>query len=778
MPLGRHLYRRKKVQEGKAAMNEEAAAASLDGAGLGDSTERESPRRLPLNLNLNQDLDKSVGPDPIAKRHKPSSSYSYLCKCSGKENILPKPTCQGVGGFSAAFRRTLSSSFYPCDQTQTTEPVQITGAGNQSCLSSSSSVIDLDSGISLPQISRTSPSWPQNHRNPCPADLISFQSHSIESRLLSSSIRHGPGSGQDSGDTGVVDNDDADGLDLDFEPDTQFGAFMRLCSDEDTFIPHDPDPALVCPLCGLDISQFNQDSRQLHVNACLDNSEPQREIPPTDAKKQLLPSQSAHKPCVQYSAQVAGVAPVVEWLHRLGLGKYEAAFIQQEIDWDSLRFLTEEDIIAIGVTALGPRKKILQSLKELRERDNILIDQEDDGSAHTMDAAKKLHMNRLITEFFSCPISDGNKNLTSSRQQQLGKTQQLSCQGRVPVKNMLDGKRKDVPSWCSVPGTPFRVDAFQYLRRDCSHWFLTHFHIDHYQGLTRSFSYGKIYCSIITAKLVNAKIGISWDRLHVMPLDQKMNIAGIGVTCFDANHCPGSIIILFEPPNGKAVLHTGDFRFNEEMTRITALQACHIHTLILDTTYCNPQYNFPKQEIVLQFVIEAIQAESFNPKTLFLIGSYTIGKERLFLEVARVLHKKIYVSTAKLRLLECLELPPEDMRWFTLNELESHIHVVPMWSIASFKRLKQLSYQYAERFSLIVAFTPTGWTFGKGKKSAGAGRRWQQGTIIRYEVPYSEHCSFEELKEFVKFISPVNIIPSVNNEGEVSTKGMTTLLMS
>uniref|UniRef100_A0A0A9FV38 Uncharacterized protein n=1 Tax=Arundo donax TaxID=35708 RepID=A0A0A9FV38_ARUDO len=37
------------------------------------------------------------------------------------------------------------------------------------------------------------------------------------------------------------------------------------------------------------------------------------------------------------------------------------------------------------------------------------------------------------------------------------------------------------------------------------------------------------------------------------------------------------------------------------------------------------QYDFPSQEIVIQFVMEAIQAEAFNPKTLFLIGSYKIG---------------------------------------------------------------------------------------------------------------------------------------------------------
>ena len=72
-----------------------------------------------------------------------------------------------------------------------------------------------------------------------------------------------------------------------------------------------------------------------------------------------------------------------------------------------------------------------------------------------------------------------------------------------------------------------------------------------YQGLTRSFSHGKVYCSLITAKLVNMKIGIPWDKIQVLPLNKKISIAGIDVTCFDANHCPGSLIVLFEPPNGK-----------------------------------------------------------------------------------------------------------------------------------------------------------------------------------------------------------------------------------
>lgn len=77
------------------------------------------------------------------------------------------------------------------------------------------------------------------------------------------------------------------------------------------------------------------------------------------------------------------------------------------------------------------------------------------------------------------------------------------------------------------------------------------------------------------------------------------------------------------------------------------------------------------------------------------------GKERLFLEVARFLHRKVHVTAAKFRLLECLGFSQEDMQLFTLNPQESNIHVVPMWTIASFKRLKHMSNQYAVSMTII-----------------------------------------------------------------------------
>lgn len=624
-----------------------------------------------------------------------------------------------------------------------------------------------------------------------PSEGLGYLSNSIESRLL---LRSRGNCGLSVCENAAVklDQDAQERFD-DYQEagTTQLDVLLNLCcSSEGEEIETGDDMGvgdfISCPMCGADISSMSDELRQVHTNECLDKEQAHNHVdtpdsdhvmecpgqvlddPSTGAPVQVLDNSSCPPP-----GQMGHISPVLVWLHNLGLSRYEEVFIREEIDWDSLKWLTDEDLCKMGITALGPRKKIVHALSELRT----------EGSAEVNIPEKVAHKetkivtNKLITDFFPGFVGKVKKSCITGAQ--VGKTNSNDGNKRGGVKaNFSNKKLRDIPSWCSITGTPFRVDAFKYLRRDYFYWFLTHFHMDHYQGLTKSFCHGKIYCSLITAKLVNLKIGIPWEKIEVLPLNQKINIAGVDVTCFDANHCPGSIIILFEPPSGKAILHTGDFRFCEDMTKISSLQT-RVHTLILDTTYCDPQYDFPKQEAVVQYVLEAIQAEAFNPRTLFLIGSYTIGKERLFMEVARVLRKKVYVTAAKMRLLECLGMPKEDMEWLTLDERESHIHVVPMWTLASFKRLKHVSNMYMGRYSLIVAFSPSGWSFGKGKKSSpGTGRRWQQGTIIRYEVPYSEHSSFTELKEFVKFISPQNIVPSVNNHGPESATRMLSLLSS
>ena len=57
---------------------------------------------------------------------------------------------------------------------------------------------------------------------------------------------------------------------------------------------------------------------------------------------------------------------IVVWLRSLGLGKYEAAFRENEIDETVLPSLTEEHLKELGVTALGHRLKLLDAIAALR----------------------------------------------------------------------------------------------------------------------------------------------------------------------------------------------------------------------------------------------------------------------------------------------------------------------------------------------------------------------------------------------------------------------------
>ena len=57
---------------------------------------------------------------------------------------------------------------------------------------------------------------------------------------------------------------------------------------------------------------------------------------------------------------------VVVWLRSLGLGKYEAAFRENEITEKVLPNLTGEDLKELGVTALGHRRKLLDAIAALR----------------------------------------------------------------------------------------------------------------------------------------------------------------------------------------------------------------------------------------------------------------------------------------------------------------------------------------------------------------------------------------------------------------------------
>src|SRR5215212_261725 len=60
------------------------------------------------------------------------------------------------------------------------------------------------------------------------------------------------------------------------------------------------------------------------------------------------------------------VTDVAAWLRGLGLGRYEAAFRDNDIGADVLPELTADDLREIGVASVGDRRRLLAAIAALR----------------------------------------------------------------------------------------------------------------------------------------------------------------------------------------------------------------------------------------------------------------------------------------------------------------------------------------------------------------------------------------------------------------------------
>ncbi|XP_075052392.1 5' exonuclease Apollo-like isoform X2 [Mixophyes fleayi] len=121
-----------------------------------------------------------------------------------------------------------------------------------------------------------------------------------------------------------------------------------------------------------------------------------------------------------------------------------------------------------------------------------------------------------------------------------------------------------------IPNTPIAVDFWQIRR--CSHirlFFLSHMHSDHTVGLSSTWKH-PLYCSPVTAKILKHKLQVNskWinplevGECHMLPLDD-CGIETVSVTLIDANHCPGSVMFLFEGYFG-TILYTGLYSLGKE----------------------------------------------------------------------------------------------------------------------------------------------------------------------------------------------------------------------
>jgi len=434
------------------------------------------------------------------------------------------------------------------------------------------------------------------------------------------------------------------------------------------------------------------------------------------------------------------------------------------------------------------------------------------------------------------------------------------------------------PFYKILPGLSICVDAFRYgAVEGCQAYFLSHFHSDHYIGLTSTWTHGPIYCSRVTANLVRQQLRV--DPKYVIGLEFEEtvdvpNTRGVRVTMISANHCPGSSLFLFEKVIGKKtngeprlqrILHCGDFRacrahiehpllmpnVQDKVTGKTKEQK--IDVCYLDTTYLNPKYAFPPQESVIkacadmcvslskvspdetdgweqmkrqragQGMTKFIQREnstkeqeeetppddkadannmklelppkasqnilssSTTAKTrgrlLVVVGTYSIGKERVCLGIARALQTKIFAPPPKRRIVAALEDPELDAL-MTDDPRAAQVHMTPLFEIRA-DTLDDYLKDHYPHFTRAVGFRPSGWNYrppnsrfvespsvatvlqsDNWKSRYGmrdlVPQRGSSGRASVFGVPYSEHSSFRELTVFCCALRVERVVPTVN----------------
>lgn len=286
-----------------------------------------------------------------------------------------------------------------------------------------------------------------------------------------------------------------------------------------------------------------------------------------------------------------------------------------------------------------------------------------------------------------------------------------------------------------------------------------------------------MYCSNVTANLVRLEIGVPEEMIVRIEMEKEFEIpdsfidgsskGNVKVTFMDADHCPGAVIILFVLPNGEKYFHTGDFRASDTVLE-RALKLGKIDKLYLDNTYWHSKdYNFPSQIEVINQTCKMIKSYVEKPrlkkleKTLVIVGSYLIGKEKLAIGISKEFGWRISLDSRKRRIWEKLDWP-ELMQSLNPTEFDSksYIFVASMGMLSNEGQLSE--YINQNGFDSAIVVRGSGWNikFSEADKET----RLANGKRICwtvFNVPYSEHSSYDEIERFVAAVNAKEVICTV-----------------
>lgn len=139
---------------------------------------------------------------------------------------------------------------------------------------------------------------------------------------------------------------------------------------------------------------------------------------------------------------------------------------------------------------------------------------------------------------------------------------------------------------------------------------------------------------------------------------------------------------------------------------------------------------------------------------MLIVGTYVIGKERVWAGLARELGCRVWLEKSRLEAVECYE-DSSLLEFLEVDPTKALIHVLPLQNLF-YENLVEYLGQYEHVFSRTLAIRPSGW------ERAGAKVQKRRNVSI-LGVQYSEHSSYPELERFVRHLQPDEVISTVPN---------------
>ncbi len=266
--------------------------------------------------------------------------------------------------------------------------------------------------------------------------------------------------------------------------------------------------------------------------------------------------------------------------------------------------------------------------------------------------------------------------------------------------------------------------------------FISHAHADHFARNEVSL------CSEVTGKLVRKRFHVPEEKLQTMPFQVPLVENGFRLRLLPAGHIAGSAMLhVTRMRDNATLLYTGDFKTRRGRTA-EPVNFINADTLILETTFGLPAYEFPHQLEVESAVLRFVHDAFADGETPVLLG-YSLGKAQEALAllaehgIPTMLHPNVAQMTDACRDAG-VDLPEPVI--FEGSIPPGHALIAPPNAVRS-RLLRGLK---AKRVAML-----SGWAM-------------QPGAKYRYRVdeaiPLSDHADHPGLLECIQRVRPKRIL--------------------